>query len=1014
MANGLLATFYSFKGGVGRTFVLANVAVALSKWGYRVLCIDWDLEAPGLGYYFAVTPTASGLVELASDLGAQRPCNWRHAVTEVKGAANSFALDLIPAGRLDQTYTDRMQALNWLDLYERQGLAQVLEEWRSEWLDAYDVVLIDSRTGVTDAGAICTAHLPDVLAVVFTANAQSLDGALNIAARAATARDRLGIDRPALLVLPVPSRFDASEEYERALEWRKLFVERTRNLYAPWVSQRLEPHEILDRCIVPYVPYWSFGEGLPLADDDSRGHNPIRQPLEVIAALLGHRLSKSELLAESPDRFIEAAARAGRTRSGFAYQALVMGTSDLAERASTLAAALRARGLLVVEPSTSRESATPADLTREIEQAQNGIFLFGSRKTPEFDAAFKSFAAQALEDDSNRLLVPLVLATEVTKLPTILRSSAIIIDATDSDDQLTNTALAALGPSSAPPGQPVDNENAVAVALEQIGSGDALASQGALATLKRLPTRALTASILRSLPVAGGDHRLFNALTALGSSREERLRAVLLDQRVVAVLLDALRKEELSTRVSAIRLLGQERATPPVVKTLISFLSDPYRDVRLAAATALARTRSVVAIDYLLPRIQDQDDRVSAVALTATLNRGGMDEARQAVTLVAEWSQNSRHARLQRLRLGVAAQERLIALVGDPQLGMFAAGILLAAVTPAIQAVSNAALDVSRDETHRSRLIDIIGASPGADGEVLLKLLDDEQAHIRAQAAKWLTRWPGPRTTSALIDRATFDSPEPRIAALTSLATLESLPEHLLFSAVHDARGAVRIAAIELIGKTKNTALAEHLLERLKFGGLEEERVAAASALSAFGDPSVLPDLLQVLDNSDSEPLKAAALEAVVELSAKGQVETLIQLAGSTRRSHWEAALPALEDLLTNDSIDAPMLAALEQLKTHSAPGIRTLALLAAAVRMFGADGRIMLSVEADGRRPFFGDAQVMTREHVEKVAFALKSKPAAVRAAAEQLASHLNGRLRLGWERESSAGGDKNEKPVK
>ena len=43
-----IATFYSYKGGVGRTMAMANVAVLLAQRGLRVLAVDWDLEAPGL------------------------------------------------------------------------------------------------------------------------------------------------------------------------------------------------------------------------------------------------------------------------------------------------------------------------------------------------------------------------------------------------------------------------------------------------------------------------------------------------------------------------------------------------------------------------------------------------------------------------------------------------------------------------------------------------------------------------------------------------------------------------------------------------------------------------------------------------------------------------------------------------------------------------------------------------------------------------------------------------------
>jgi len=68
---GRVVTFYSYKGGVGRSFLLANVAVLLSQWGHRVLCVDWDLEAPGLRHYFddwadpAVRP---GVVDLVLDV----------------------------------------------------------------------------------------------------------------------------------------------------------------------------------------------------------------------------------------------------------------------------------------------------------------------------------------------------------------------------------------------------------------------------------------------------------------------------------------------------------------------------------------------------------------------------------------------------------------------------------------------------------------------------------------------------------------------------------------------------------------------------------------------------------------------------------------------------------------------------------------------------------------------------------------------------------------------------------
>src|SRR5262249_5649929 len=52
---GQVITFYSYKGGTGRTMSLANVACLLAeRLGNEgsVLVVDWDLEAPGLHRFF--------------------------------------------------------------------------------------------------------------------------------------------------------------------------------------------------------------------------------------------------------------------------------------------------------------------------------------------------------------------------------------------------------------------------------------------------------------------------------------------------------------------------------------------------------------------------------------------------------------------------------------------------------------------------------------------------------------------------------------------------------------------------------------------------------------------------------------------------------------------------------------------------------------------------------------------------------------------------------------------------
>ncbi|MBE3038434.1 MAG: hypothetical protein IMZ62_06450, partial [Chloroflexi bacterium] len=48
-----ILVFYSFKGGVGRSTALASFAIQRARVGDRVVVIDFDLDAPGVGVLLA-------------------------------------------------------------------------------------------------------------------------------------------------------------------------------------------------------------------------------------------------------------------------------------------------------------------------------------------------------------------------------------------------------------------------------------------------------------------------------------------------------------------------------------------------------------------------------------------------------------------------------------------------------------------------------------------------------------------------------------------------------------------------------------------------------------------------------------------------------------------------------------------------------------------------------------------------------------------------------------------------
>ena len=307
--SGTVVTFYSYKGGVGRSSTLANVAVLLARWGYRVLAIDWDLEAPGLHHYFKDVMSeqpAGGVIDLAHDFLADKSTLRAYEVTiDVEGGV----LALLAAGKNDRDYAERVQAIDWAALYD-QGFAPFLEERREEWTANYDFVLIDSRTGIADTAGICTAHLPDQLVVVFTANEQNLRDVVDIAERADRARDGMPYDRPKHLVLPVLSRLDNRVEYERAEFWQRKCAEAVKSLFSNWLAKTVPEDVMLRHLTVPYVSYWSFGEQLPVLEELTPSADQISFALETVAAVIAQRFDRTDLLAENRDAYVvEARAR---------------------------------------------------------------------------------------------------------------------------------------------------------------------------------------------------------------------------------------------------------------------------------------------------------------------------------------------------------------------------------------------------------------------------------------------------------------------------------------------------------------------------------------------------------------------------------------------------------------------------------------------------------------------------------------------------------------------------------
>jgi len=231
---GEVTTFYSYKGGTGRSMALANVACLLAKpqkgW---VLMIDWDLEAPGLHRFFRkrikegsnakdnrALRENPGLIDLFYEL--KETLSKYDSLTEndiIKSFDdidfNRFILEtnipslyLIKAGRFDENYATKVNSFNWVEFYRK--FPEVFKNLAMYLSKKYKHILIDSRTGITDISGITTMLMPDRLIAVFTPNRQSLRGVLRVTEDALDYRKQSDDLRP-LTIFPLPSRIEASE-----------------------------------------------------------------------------------------------------------------------------------------------------------------------------------------------------------------------------------------------------------------------------------------------------------------------------------------------------------------------------------------------------------------------------------------------------------------------------------------------------------------------------------------------------------------------------------------------------------------------------------------------------------------------------------------------------------------------------------------------------------------------------------------------------------------------------------
>ena len=161
------------------------------------------------------------------------------------------------------SYADAVQDFDWLEFIAAFEGKQYLEWLRAKLSSFAQVVLIDSRTGVTEMGGICTRQMADAVVALCAPNNQNIEGVDRILSSFNTPAARNARYDRNLRVLVIPTRLDNSEsdllgEFSERFEdkfesprWKQLLPAALEDMERPlWNLQ------------IPYIPKYNFRERL--------------------------------------------------------------------------------------------------------------------------------------------------------------------------------------------------------------------------------------------------------------------------------------------------------------------------------------------------------------------------------------------------------------------------------------------------------------------------------------------------------------------------------------------------------------------------------------------------------------------------------------------------------------------------------------------------------------------------------------------------------------------------------
>lgn len=174
--------FYSYKGGTGRTLLVANAASFLAMQGCTVVLVDLDLEAPGLLKKFGKSANKGFIDYLDAFLKKTKNLDLKDYVESINDN-----IHILSAGNPNHSsYPEKLARINWHYLLQKKiifsnktiadSFFNKLEKSIKKLFPKTDYILFDCRTGITNISDIVLNDLSDEIVCLFLNNEENFDG----------------------------------------------------------------------------------------------------------------------------------------------------------------------------------------------------------------------------------------------------------------------------------------------------------------------------------------------------------------------------------------------------------------------------------------------------------------------------------------------------------------------------------------------------------------------------------------------------------------------------------------------------------------------------------------------------------------------------------------------------------------------------------------------------------------------------------------------------------------------